>query len=240
MTDEHLYTYGVIGQADIEFDLESDGDGSHDDETENATEDRDSADSTDSATGSGVNGAKRLYTVDYRTLSAVVSDIATLEPEESDENLRAHDEALQTIMEHEDVDAVVPMRFGMVFKSARPLKNVLRGSRSVLTRTLNDVEGTVEMGIKLVAEEDATLDREAIREDVSDRLADACLEETENDLFSDRLVLNRSYLVSHDGREAFDRAVAEIEAEYSDRVLVQYTGPWAPYNFVDLEIGVDR
>jgi hypothetical protein len=210
MADEHLYTYGVIDGADRELAVD------------------------------GVAGATRLYTVEYRTLSAVVSDIDTLEPEQTDENLRAHDEALQTIMDLEDIEAVVPMRFGMVFKSARPLKNVLRGSRSVLTRTLNDIEGTVEMGLKLVAEEGVTVDRESVREDVSGRLRGVSVEETENGLFSDRLVLNRSYLVERDDREAFDAAIAGIEDEYGGSLITQYTGPWAPYNFVDLEIGVDR
>ncbi|PSQ25128.1 protein gvpF [Halobacteriales archaeon QS_8_65_32] len=210
MANDHLYTYGVIEQTDVELDID------------------------------GVDRAERLYTVDYRTLSAVVSDIDTLEPDETDENIRAHDEVLQTVMERGDVSAVVPMRFGMVFKSVRPLKNVLRSSRSVLSKTLRDIDGTIELGLKLVAEEDVTLDREAIREDVSDRLDGVSLEESENGLFSDRLVLNCSYLVSRDDREDFDAAIAEIESTYGDSLIVQYTGPWAPYNFVDIEIGVDR
>jgi hypothetical protein len=212
MTDEHLYTYGVIEQTEFELDLD----------------------------GGGVADADQLYTVDHRTLSAVVSDIEVLEPEETDENLRAHDKALQAVMEDERTSAVVPMRFGMVFKSARPLKNILRGSRGVLTRALNEIEGTVEMGLKLITEEDATVDRDAVREAVSERLGEVSLEETENGLFSDRLVLNRSYLVERDAREAFDEAIAAIEEEYTGALMVQYTGPWAPYNFVDIEIGVQQ
>jgi hypothetical protein len=210
MTANHLYTYGIVEHEDLELDIE------------------------------GVGGADRAYTVDHRTLSAVVSDIDVLEPEQSDGNLRAHDEVLQEIMNSGEGRTVVPMRFGMVFKGAGPLKNVLRSSRSVLSRTLSDIEGTVEMGLKLVAEEEATIDRDAVREDVTDRLGELFLEEAENGRFSDRLVLNRSYLIERDRREEFDEAIEEIEAEYGGSTIVRYTGPWAPYNFIDIEIGVDR
>jgi hypothetical protein len=96
------------------------------------------------------------------------------------------------------------------------------------------------MGLKLVAEEGATIDEEAIREDVAARLAAVSLEEAENGRFSDRLVVNRSYLVDRDHQEEFDDAIEAIEVEYGESTIVRYTGPWAPYNFVDLEIGVDQ
>ncbi len=76
-------------------------------------------------------------------------------------------------------------------------------------------------------------------EDVGERLSDIAESETEDDLFSDRLALNRSYLVATDDREAFDDAVGELREEY-DELTVQYTGPWAPYNFVDIHIGAQR
>lgn len=93
--------------------------------------------------------------------------------------------------------------------------------------------------MKLVVD-DADVDREAVREAVSDRLTAVATEESPNDLFSDRLVFNRSYLVDRDAREQFDAAVDEIESRYDDDLLVRYTGPWAPYSFVDIEIGAER
>jgi len=51
-------------------------------------------------------------------------------------------------------------------------------------------------------------------------------------------VANRSYLVEQDQRGAFDDAVETLETAYED-VLVEYTGPWAPYNFVDIWVGAE-
>ncbi|MWG36017.1 GvpL/GvpF family gas vesicle protein [Halomarina oriensis] len=182
----------------------------------------------------GVDGADDIYTVSHGPLAAIVSDIEELDPERSDENVRAHDDVLRAVL----VDAertVVPMQFGMVFEGKRPLKNILRTGRPTFSRSLNDIEGTYELGVKLVADEGARVDRAAVEADVDDRLSEVSVGTVENDLFSDRLVFNRSYLVKRDEREAFDEAIDDIEAAHSDLTL-QYTGPWAPYNFVDIAI----
>ncbi|WP_227354241.1 GvpL/GvpF family gas vesicle protein [Haladaptatus salinisoli] len=203
------YVYGVVEQNEFEFDADA------------------------------VGGADRVYTVDYRTLSAVVSDIDTTDPERTDEDSKAHDEVLRRVLERDDVDAVVPMQYGMAFKDNRTLKTVLRGARRAFTKALREVDGHVELGVKLVADEDADLPREEIRDDVGGRLSEIAAGETDDDLFSDRLVLNRSYLVAQDDREAFGEVVDDVREEYED-LTVQYTGPWAPYNFVDIEIGAQR
>ncbi|WP_276254239.1 GvpL/GvpF family gas vesicle protein [Halomontanus rarus] len=183
-----------------------------------------------------VAGADRVYTVSHRRLAAVVSDIEETEPEQTDEDAQRHDDVLREIMEYGDGRTVVPMRFGMVFENERALKNVLRGARPAFRRAMNDIEGTVELGLKLVREEDADVDGEAIEATVADELEPLSVESTESDLFSDRLVLNRSYLVERVDREAFDEAIARFEDEHDD-LLVQYTGPFAPYSFVDVHIG---
>ncbi|MEM4781704.1 MAG: GvpL/GvpF family gas vesicle protein [Halalkalicoccus sp.] len=205
MTDDALYVYGVIENEDLELDIE------------------------------GVDGAERAYTVGYQSLSAVVSDVDTVEPERSDENVKRHDEVLQTILEHDGGRTIVPMSFGMGFKNERTLKNLLRNARPVFSRTLREIDGMIELGLKVLTSEDAAIDREEIVEEVEERFDPISVNVVENELFSDRLVINRSYLVERTNREAFDGAVGEFKDAHDD-LLVQYTGPWAPYNFVDIEI----
>lgn len=209
MTDDSLYVYGVIENEDLDVEID------------------------------GVGGGERAYTVDYQSLSAVVSEIDTVEPERTDENVRRHDEVLQTILQYDGGRTIVPMGFGMGFKNERTLKNVLRNARPVFRRTLREIDGMIELGLKVLTEEDAEVDREELLEEVEDRFGRISVNVVENELFSDRLVINRSYLVDRDDREAFDGAVGEFEDDH-DELLVQYTGPWAPYNFVDIEITADR
>ncbi|RZH67721.1 GvpL/GvpF family gas vesicle protein [Natrinema altunense] len=203
------YVYGVVEGDTVEFETEA------------------------------VAGADRVYTISHRRLGAVVSDIDTTDPEETDEDAQRHDEVLREIMADGGGTTVVPMQFGMAFESDRELKNVLRGARPAFRRAMNDIDGTVELGLKLVSEADADIDREAIEADAADRFEPIADQSVANDLFSDRLVLNRSYLVAEDERETFDEAVADFEADHDD-VIVQYTGPFAPYSFVDVKIGAQQ
>lgn len=204
-----LYVYGVIESEDLDVEID------------------------------GVNGADRAYTVGYQSLSAVVSDVDTVEPERSDENVQRHDEVLQTILEYDGGRTIVPMSFGMGFKNERTLKNVLRNARPVFSRTLREIDGMIELGVKVLTEEGADVDPEEIAAEADERFGRISVNMVENELFSDRLVINRSYLVERADREAFNEAVGAFEDDHEE-LLVQYTGPWAPYNFVDIEITAQR
>lgn len=201
----HLYAYGVIEAEDLELDM------------------------------AGVEGESPVETVTYRSLSAVVTPIDDIEVEQTDENSRAHDEVLRAVMTEGEGRAVVPMQFGMTFKSARTVKSVMRGGRRAFRKALMDVDDAVELGVKIVGEEDSDLDRETVAADVSSQLRAVSREEAENDLYSERLLFNRSYLVDADAQDEFGDVVDDLEDQFPD-AIVQFTGPWAPYNFVDIEI----
>ncbi|OIB59237.1 GvpL/GvpF family gas vesicle protein [Natrialba sp. SSL1] len=207
MSNSNRYVYGIVDSGDIEFETDA------------------------------VAGADRVYTVSHRRLGAVVSNIDTTDPEETDEDAKRHDDVLREIMDYDGGRTIVPMQFGMAFESDRTLKNVLRGARPAFRRAMNDIEGRIELGLKLVTQEDASVDPEEIEAAVEDELGPLAAQTVTNDQFSDRLVLNKSYLVDEDDRAAFDDGVARIEDTYGDDLLVQYTGPFAPYSFVDVEIG---
>lgn len=204
-----LYTYGVIEDESLSLSIDAVGD------------------------------AEEVYTIDQRPLAAIVSDVDDMEVTESEENLRAHSEVLNTVLAHDGGRTVVPMQFGMVFAGAGPVRNVLRGSRPAFTRAIRSVRGSVELGLKVIDQEESTYDREAIEELATETFDPIAETVVENELFSDRLLLNRAYLVDRDDRGAFDDAVHSFEESISD-LTVQYTGPWAPYNFVDINIGAQR
>ncbi|WP_097009184.1 GvpL/GvpF family gas vesicle protein [Natronoarchaeum philippinense] len=183
----------------------------------------------------GVGGAERAYTVTAGGLSAVVSDADTTDPDRTTESMTAHDRVLSAVL---DERTVVPMSFGMAFNDERTLRNVLSGGRRAFQTALDEVEGTVELGVKVVAN-GSTIDRASARSDTRDRLEPTAVDVVENDLFSDRLLVNDAYLVERADRDAFDEAVGELERDLDDAV-VQYTGPFAPYNFVDIRIGAQQ
>ncbi len=187
----------------------------------------------------GIDDAS-VSTFQHRNLWALVSEVSGTEVDRTDENLEAHDRVLRETLDGGGGRSVVPMRFGMVFRDEQTLANVLNGAYPSLRAALNELENTVELGIKVVAPSANGHDNEAIREAAADTLDPISVATTENDLFSDRLLLNRSFLVRHEDRDEFGEAVATFEERIDDRTAVQYTGPWAPYNFVDIEIGAQR
>ena len=187
----------------------------------------------------GVGDGDRVYPIENGSIAALVSDIETASPERSDENVRRHDEVLRELMTAEGGRTIVPMRYGMVFRDEETVRNVLSGASSALMRTLRKIDGTEELGVTIVRPADGGIDDRAVRETVTDVLDPLAEDVTENGLFSDRLVLNRSYLVERDERDEFDEAVGRVEERHDD-VIVRYTGPFAPYSFVDVKIGAQQ
>ena len=204
----NLYVYGITEQTDLEMTVQ------------------------------GVGEASTLRTVEYRSLAALTSEVDTTDPERTDEAVAAHDDVLRSALTHDDIQTVVPMGFGMAFNNARTLKSVMRGARRAFRKALNDVEGCVELGLKAVAPANGSTDGDALRARLEETLDPLSAGQTDDDLFSDRLIVNRSYLVEQDSREEFDDAVERIKTEFDDTRL-NYTGPWAPYNFVDIQIGAE-
>jgi len=58
----------------------------------------------------------------------------------------------------------------------------------------------------------------------------------ENDIVTPRMVLNASFLVAKEKEPEFDLRVEEIYQRHQDNLDIYYTGPWPPYNFINLRI----
>jgi len=55
-----------------------------------------------------------------------------------------------------------------------------------------------------------------------------------------KTVLNSYFLVDKSKLVLFDKKVEELAALYKDILVFSYTGPWAPYNFTDMNINVNN
>jgi hypothetical protein len=106
-----------------------------------------------------------------------------------------------------------------------------------MKKAVREVDHKVELGVKIflpggLADEE-TKDR--YRSEFLGRLKDKSAQSKELRLFSERLVLNAAFLVDRDGIDDFSAEVAKL-AEGAGDARVQYSGPWPPYNFVDIRI----
>ena len=75
--------------------------------------------------------------------------------------------------------------------------------------------------------------------EIFDRLRDVSVAARSNKPIGDRMILNAAFLVSRDAEEAFDARVKELGGKHG-MLTFRYTGPWPPYNFVNIRLKLER
>jgi len=180
-----------------------------------------------------------VYTVPYRDIAAVVSDSPMKDYELTEDNIRRHEAVLRRVMEEH---TVVPVEFGTTIKNERILRRLMTKAYNTARECLKLVDNMVELGVKAVLNEDIVfVDPEKRKECVSDILASLntrAKQTVMGELFSDRLILNASFLVNKEDIDAFSERVVELQEKYPMLRLLN-SGPWAPYNFVYIKIGAE-
>jgi hypothetical protein len=76
-------------------------------------------------------------------------------------------------------------------------------------------------------------------EDIFTRLRDATVASRANKPIGDKMIMNAAFLVSRDQEAEFDARIKEIGTRY-DKLTFKYTGPWPPYNFVNIRLKLER
>ncbi|MDI6884983.1 MAG: GvpL/GvpF family gas vesicle protein [archaeon] len=189
----------------------------------------------------GIEDTGGVYTIPYKEFAAVVSDSPMKEYDMRDENVKEHEEIVRRILDHEDT--VLPVAFNMVFKDKRTLLVTMSKARKALRKAYETVYKKVELGIKAVITKEAREKIEKSRSELVKEFESDLLKTLDGkfaslkklDLFSDRLALNMAFLVDRDKIEAFSEAIEPLCNKY-ESFKIQYSGPWAPYNFVDVRI----
>jgi hypothetical protein len=75
--------------------------------------------------------------------------------------------------------------------------------------------------------------------EIVEKLRDVSVASRINKPIGDKMILNAAFLISRDHESAFDARVKEIAAQH-DKLTFKYTGPWPPYNFVNIRLKLER
>jgi hypothetical protein len=70
-------------------------------------------------------------------------------------------------------------------------------------------------------------------------LRDVSVASRSNKPIGDRMIMNAAFLVAREREEAFDASVKDIGQRF-DKLTFKYTGPWPPYNFVNIRLKLER
>ena len=218
-----------------------------------------------------------VYTINFRDMAAVVSDVPISPLDSTRENVLAHERVNETVMRDH---TVIPMSFGTIFKTRDDILELLRSAYDAFADVLNKMQDKLEFGLKVVWDRDEIVrvieqedeDIHRLKREISSqkgstyfarvqygRLIEAALQArsdryvTEflqrlrnvsvasrvNKAIGDKMIMNAAFLVQREQEQAFDRRIKEIASSF-DKLTFKYTGPWPPYNFVNIRLKLER
>jgi hypothetical protein len=96
------------------------------------------------------------------------------------------------------------------------------------------------MQLGRLVEQAMTTKSESYVRSIYDHLRDCATASRHNKPIGDKMILNAAFLVERDLAEQFDLRVQEIAREYDGRLRFVYTGPWPPYNFVNIRLKLEQ
>ena len=76
--------------------------------------------------------------------------------------------------------------------------------------------------------------------EIYEGLRSVCVASRDNQPIGDKMIMNAAFLVERDREAEFDTAVNRIARKFGHRLKFKYTGPWPPYNFVNIRLKLER
>jgi hypothetical protein len=218
-----------------------------------------------------------VYTITYRDMAAVVSDVPIAPLDSTRENVLAHERVNETVMRDH---TVIPMSFGTIFKTREDIVELLRSAYDAFADVLAKMQDKLEFGLKVLWDRDEIVraieqedeDIHRLKSEISSqkgstyfarmqygrlietalqqrseryvseflqRLRDVSVASRVNKAIGERMIMNAAFLVQRDREPAFDRRIKDIASNY-DKLTFKYTGPWPPYNFVNIRLKLER
>jgi hypothetical protein len=75
--------------------------------------------------------------------------------------------------------------------------------------------------------------------EILENLRDVSVASRINKPIGDKMIMNAAFLISREKESAFDAKVKSIATRF-ERLTFKYTGPWPPYNFVNIRLKLER
>ena len=75
--------------------------------------------------------------------------------------------------------------------------------------------------------------------DIYESLRTICVASRDNKPIGDKMILNAAFLLEREREAEFDAAVNKVAKKFGERLNFKYTGPWPPYNFVNIRLKLE-
>lgn len=187
------------------------------------------------------------------------------DPQWLEQKVRAHDQLLKAAQAS---GPIVPFRFCTIVRGEDDVREVLERHYERIKETLGGLTGKKEWGVKVLLREstpprnDAPSGRwylerkqnvarkEAENRQHAEQRARECHEQLAtaaektmllpaSNRAGDRAVLNAAYLIGDANERKFHALIAAMDERLEpDGLTLEVTGPWPPYNFVNLDLSL--
>jgi len=244
----------------------------------------------------GIDNKSGVFTLAYKDLGAIVSMINLSDFGGNELKKKLDDPKCKwvkrTVLNHQKVinkvmkgRAVIPMRFGIVYKKKGQIEEVLEKNYRKFKNILGSLVDKKEWGVKIFCDQGRLASKiqakdgsiKKLRKQLGtgpegkkfflqkklDAITESRMEEEMNkysQIFLKRLskdsdkyilndtsskeltgrneemIINVAYLVADKNLVKFEKNLDELREKYlGDRFLLELSGPWPPYNFVNLD-----
>ena len=76
--------------------------------------------------------------------------------------------------------------------------------------------------------------------DIHEQIKRVAVASRSNKPIGDRMILNAAFLVDRAREKEFDERVNETSSMYQELLTFKYSGPWPPYNFVNIKLKLEK
>ena len=76
--------------------------------------------------------------------------------------------------------------------------------------------------------------------EIYDGLRSVCVASRDNKPIGDKMIMNAAFLIQKQREAEFDAAVNKVAQKFGERLNFKYTGPWPPYNFVNIRLKLEK
>ena len=125
-----------------------------------------------------------------------------------------------------------------IFEYMIDLHPELQEARDRLMSLQDRIAQEDKIAIGQLFEELLASDRERHSERVEEVLKARCSEIKQNPCREEKDVMKLACLVERTSLEEFEAAVLEAASSFDDNFAFDYSGPWAPHNFVEMEVEI--
>src|SRR5919206_3773594 len=136
----------------------------------------------------GIGSGARVYTINHRDLSAVVSDTPIVIYDPTRENVLAHEFVNETVMKEH---TLIPMSFGTVFRSEEDVTELLRSTYQAFSDVLDKMRDKIEFGLKVLWDREKVIARLERSNDEIRRLKDEITRNAQSSTYFARMQLGR-------------------------------------------------